>query len=130
MPFNDRPALLGLLERLDDPDDAVVIAAAREIQGRLRAAGLTWNDLLPSDGDDDSGGSGEDEAVDSGTLDRPADAANDDLAVIERLLARPGLSEATRQELADMRADIGGDEFTARDRRYLRDLEARLSKQA
>jgi len=127
MPFVNRPSFIALLERLDDPDDAAVVAAAREIGRRLHEAGATWDDLLlaAEDGAPDTGA-----FVEPATLDRPADAADDDLATIDRLLARPGLSEATRQELDDMRADIAGGEFTARDRRYLRDLEARLSKQA
>jgi hypothetical protein len=131
MPFMNRPSFLALLDRLDDPDDTVVVAAAREIGSRLREAGVTWNDLLlPAEGapTDKDGLEGADEIAVPATLDRPADAAAEDLAMIDRLLARPGLSEATRQELGDMRADIAGGEFTARDRRYLCDLEARLAK--
>jgi len=136
MPFTDRPGFLALLDRLDDPDDAVVVAVAREIQSRLRTAGVTWNDLLLPVGDpadpDSLGsvpGSVPGSVFESAQLDQPADPATEDLAAIDRLLARPGLTETTRQELADMRADIGSGEFSARDRRYLRDLEARLVRQ-
>jgi hypothetical protein len=132
MPFTDRPGFLALLDRLDDPDDTVVVAVAREIQSRLRTAGVTWNDLLLPVGDPadpESPGSVPGPAFESAELDQPADPATEDLAAIDRLLARPGLTETTRQELADMRADIGSGEFSARDRRYLRDLEARLVRQ-
>jgi hypothetical protein len=127
MPFTDRSSLLALLDRLEDPDDAVVVAAAREIQSRLRTAGVSWNDLLLPMGD--PGADPESSVPESAELDRPAGSATEDLAAIDRLLDRPGLAETTRQELADMRADIGSGEFSARDRRYLRDLEARLVRQ-
>jgi len=127
MPFTDRSSLLALLDRLEDPDDAVVVAAAREIQSRLRTAGVSWNDLLLPMGD--PGADPESSVPESAELDQPAGSATEDLAAIDRLLDRPGLAETTRQELADMRADIGSGEFSARDRRYLRDLEARLVRQ-
>jgi regulator of protease activity HflC (stomatin/prohibitin superfamily) len=49
---------------------------------------------------------------------------------VDALLARDALSETTRQEIEDMRADIQRGDFTARDRKYLQDLAARLRRQA
>ena len=63
-------------------------------------------------------------------LDRSAEPITEDFALIDRLLARSGLSEDMRDELTGMREDIGSGQFTARDRKYLQSLEARLSRQS
>jgi hypothetical protein len=126
MPFLDRDSFIALLDRLGDADDATTLAAAREIHQRMTAANLKWGDLLlaPDRGDDDAG------AADSeAPLDRPAPPVSEDYALIDRLLARTGLSQDARDELTGLRADIDSGEFTARDRKYLQSLEARLSRQ-
>jgi len=69
MPFMDRDSFIGLLERLGSPDDAEALGAAREIDQRMKEAGLSWHDLLvppppppgvntydaPDDDDDEDG---------------------------------------------------------------------------
>lgn len=126
MPFLDRDSLIALLDRLGDADDAKTLAAAREIHQRMTAAKLRWSDLLlPPDGAESDAGAGDGESP----LDRPAPPLGEDYALIDRLLARAGLSQDTRDELAGLRADIDSGEFTARDRKYLQSLEARLSRQ-
>jgi hypothetical protein len=128
MPFLDRDSFIALLDRLGDADDAKTLAAAREIHQRMTAANLQWKDLLlPPDGVETAG-----DDTDSGDggapLDRPAAPAGEDYALIDRLLARTSLSKDTRDELAGLRADIDSGEFTARDRKYLQSLDARLGR--
>jgi hypothetical protein len=127
MPFMDRDSFIALLNKLGDGDDASCLAAAREIHQRMQTANLKWSDLLlPMGGRDDDDA---DEATDGGEpLDRSAEPITEDFALIDRLLARSDLSEDMRDELTGMREDIGSGEFTARDRKYLQSLEARLSR--
>jgi hypothetical protein len=128
MPFMDRDSFIALLDKLGDADDATCLAAARDIHQRMQAANLKWADLLaPVGGQDDD--DADDAADDGAPLDRSAEPITEDFALIDRLLARSGLSEDMRDELGGMREDIGSGEFTARDRKYLQSLEARLSKQ-
>jgi hypothetical protein len=129
MPFMDRDNFIALLDKLGDADDASCLAAAREIHQRMQAANLKWSDLLAPVGDSDDGD--RDESADAGSepLDNSAEPITEDFALIERLLARSGISDDMRDELTGMREDIGSGDFTARDRKYLQSLEARLSRQ-
>ncbi len=126
MPFMDRPSFIALLNQLGDPNDSQVVAAAREVDRRMKAANLDWDDLLrPAGGGEEESESGPDAAP----LDQPATPAGDDYAAIERILGRSGLSEELREELTGMKADIAAGEFSERDRKYLQSLDARLSRQ-
>ncbi len=126
MPFMDRTSFIGLLDRLGDPDDAAALAAAREIDRRLREAGVTWDGILVP-------AAVEEPEVGDGSLlvaDEPvpvAEGLEEDLTRIERLLTAYQLSAETRAELEDYRAEIQDGTFTDMDRRYLRDLEVRLA---
>jgi len=126
----DRDRLIEALDRLGDPDDATALAAAREVAGAMAEGGLDWDDVLALPVEDDS--AGDEGAGDAAvTADTPAApvAVGDNaeaLKTIERLLARPGLFEGTRQELIGYRDDIASGEFGAEDRRYLAALAARL----
>jgi hypothetical protein len=126
MPFMDRDSFIALLDRLGDPDDAKALAAGREIHQRMTAANLRWSDLLLTE----EGEAGDDGAVAGSQepLDQPAAAGEIDGALIDRLLARSTLSDDTRQEIEGLREDIASGAFSARDRKYLQDLEARLSR--
>jgi hypothetical protein len=127
MPFMDRDSFITLLDKLGDADDARSLAAAREIHQRMQAANLKWSDLLlPMGGRDDD--DADEPAADGEPLDRTAEPITEDFALIDRLLARSDLSQDMRDELTGMREDIGSGEFTARDRKYLQSLEARLSR--
>jgi hypothetical protein len=126
MPFLDHDSFIALLDKLGDAEDANVVAAAREITQRMAAANLQWKDLLlPQDG-----GDSDSETEDSPGLDSPAPPVSEDYALVDCLLARPGLSQDSRDELTGLRADIDSGEFTARDRKYLQSLEARLGRPA
>ena len=74
--------------------------------------------------------------VDYGFMnDLPDDPTEREVAdLVKQRLAAFGInvtihSDETREELSGMRADIGNGEFTARDRKYLQSLEARLTRQ-
>lgn len=129
----DRTELLALLARLGAPEDAEVLAAARELGRRLQETGTRWEDLLapsrPAGGHLPGGriaGSFSDEDLEDPAF-QPAGDIADDETLIARLLAEYDLSPQTREDLEDMRAAIPEGEFTERDSRYLRDLLARLT---
>jgi hypothetical protein len=136
MPHLDRDSFIALLNGLGDPDEAEALAAAREIDRRVRESGLTWSELLappPSttggeDYDNYRGAFTDDDPFDL-TPPRPREGYASDTALIEELLTNQDLTPETRQELLDFKSDIAEGEFTDMDARYLRDLHARLSRQ-
>lgn len=128
MPFMDRDSFIRLLDSLGDPDDAVALAAARQIHQRMEAAGVTWNDVLvPVDGASAPAIARPVSLDDDAAYVIPA-GSEEDARLIDRLLADYDLSDDTRQELLDLKGDIGAGEFTPADARYVRDLAARLSR--
>jgi hypothetical protein len=135
----DRDEVIELLERLGRQDDAEVLAAARALHERVSLSELSWDDLLIPDADldvddEEDDEEDEDEAVGDEELDEdepgadapvPADLA-EDARILERLLARKGLSPQTREELSDLKRDMENGEFGAMDSRYVRALAGRL----
>ena len=127
MPDLDRARLIDLLGRLGAPDDAAVIAAARDLERLVRDAGTTWDALLrsdfeaaaPSDHQPAPADGGADGAVSAAEM---AEAGR----LIERLLARSGLSTETREDLEEMQRTIAAGRFDAMDNRYVRALARRL----
>ena len=122
-----REDLIGLLERLDSEQDQDVLAAARELQSRVAAAGLTWADLLSheaqaADADEEDTAAQVDEAPA-----RKAGGDRETLALIEKLLARPGISEEFREELDGYKQDLAEGEFEKSDHDYVRALYKRLT---
>jgi len=149
----NRERIIELLNRLGSDDDAEVVGTARTLHGEVTAAGLGWDALLiPEDYEDpaiedDDLEEEEDEAdpdpdpdpepepepeinIDpeafAGKVSDSRDAES--LALIERLLARRQLGEATREELKGYKEDIAEGDFEESDRKYLRALHARISK--
>jgi hypothetical protein len=126
MPFMDRPSFIALLNQLGDPEDSQVVVAAREVDRRMKAANLQWDDLLrPAGAAEDEPDAGADMAP----LDQPTAPASDDYALIDRILGRSGVSDELREELTGMKSDIADGQFSERDRKYLQSLDARLSRQ-
>lgn len=132
----DRDELISLLETLGSDNDEEVLAAARVLDTKVKAAETEWSALLvpdasADDADSDAGGHDLGDLGDLGDLDelpQEETAKNtESLALIEKLLAKPGNSEAFRQELEDYKADIAAGEFTESDHRYIRALCKRLS---
>lgn len=127
MPFLDRESFIRLLDSLGDPDDATALAAARTIHARMQDAGIGWDSLLvPPPGAAPATGLDEDAPEERAPHPAAFSAGEEqDAALIERLLDMP-LSDDTRQELRDLRADLAAGEFTAEDSRYVRALAQRL----
>lgn len=133
----DRDELISLLETLGSDNDEEVLAAARVLDTKVKAAETEWSALLvpdagaddgADDADSDAGGHDLGDLGDLDDLPQEETAKNtESLALIEKLLAKPGNSEAFRQELEDYKADIAAGEFTESDHRYIRALCKRLS---
>lgn len=127
-PLN-RDEIIMLLDRLGGDADADVLDAARTLHARLADAGTTWSDLLTPEESAAAADTGADEPA-KAEAEMPAGKAGRDaesLALIEKLLARPAISEAFRREMEGYKSDIAKDEFTDADRKYLRALHKRLS---
>ncbi|UCH75319.1 MAG: hypothetical protein JSU82_05605 [Rhodospirillales bacterium] len=122
-PLN-REEIIALLKRLGEADDAAVLEAGRALHAMVTDADTGWDDLLVSqDGV-------ETEAADTAAAPVPADPGSRDgeaMALIDKLLARPGITEDFRREMEGYRADIGDGDFTDSDLKYLRAVDKRLS---
>jgi hypothetical protein len=123
MTNEDRAALVELLDRLGSSDDAMVLEAARALHRKAAESGLSWDELLRLDQDDPESVA---EESDEG---QEAPAASPDAAetvrLIDRLL-RKGVSDNLREDLVDMKRQLGNGELDKEDRRYLRALAKRL----
>ncbi len=124
-----REELIGLLERLGSEQDEEVLAAARELQSKIAAAELSWADLLAHEAE--VAETGEDER---GPVVEHAEAPvgkaggnGETLALIEKMLARPGISEDFREELEGYKQDLAEGEFEKSDHDYVRAVYKRLS---
>ena len=148
----NRERIIELLDRLGSEDEADVVEAARTLHKEVTEAGLGWDALLTpedyqepayddaeEDEDEEEGEGDEDEdqsedEPDTGVdpeafTDKVSDARDaESLALIERMLARRQLAEATREELGGYKEDIAEGEFNEADRKYVRALHARISK--
>lgn len=141
----DRDEMIELLNRLGGDADADVLAAAKDVHGRLAAAGVTWDDLLvpqdsgeEADEEDDEGEEGDDVDYDDEVDDEPDDDAvapdkkaakeAETLALIDELLARSDNSEDLIEELNEYKEQIADDDFFEGDHRYVRALHQRLTK--
>ncbi len=127
----DRTALVQLLEKLGSEKDEDVLQAAREAQGLVTAAGTNWDDLIAAEKPVASSTEGKDSSAEEAPADGADLAPPDDaeaLALIEKLMALPELSDSMRQELEGYREDIAEKEFDDMDRKYLRALHQRLVK--
>ena len=126
MPQLDRSVLIGLLERLEGPDEKDVLAAAREVARSMKESGVSWDDLLVAS---------EREVVEVAPADPDSDAGNNLSAEetdearseIAALLALDGISDETRAEIVEFRGDLGEGRIEKADLRYIRALRARLS---
>jgi hypothetical protein len=127
----DRAAVLDLLNRLGSDSDAVVVAAARELNSKIGEAGMTWDDLLrldrySDDADDDvAQDQPEQQWADAATGDVTADERAEAGRIVDRLL-RTNLSEQMRGDLNEIKATVVDGSIDRMDVKYLRALEKRL----
>lgn len=124
----DRNRLVELLDQLGAEQDETVLAAAREASRRVAESGYGWSDLLVPE---ESGAAAAPEAEESAdAAPEPAAAASgeraDDLKLVERLLARKGISDTLRSDLQDFKRSIAAGTFDKMDADYLRALAKRL----
>jgi hypothetical protein len=128
----NRDEIIALLERLGGDADTDVLAAARALHAATTDAGIAWADLLVPEDTGDSGvvvDSVADEPAEA-VAEPPADASARDaeaLALIEKLLARSGITETFRDEMAGYKRDIADGAFESSDYTYLVALQKRLA---
>jgi len=120
-----REEIVALLSRLGGDDDADVLEAARALHAAVTHGSVGWDKLLTSAS---AGDPAEAEAA-SGRPegDEVPGGADGALALIEKLLARPGLTDDFRHEMEGYKSDIAAGEFADDDHRYLIALDKRLS---
>jgi hypothetical protein len=133
MPFMDRPSFIQLLDRLGSEKDEDALAAAREIDRRMKNGKVAWDDLLvPVGGAKGEAGKDDgDYARDAYERDAEPETVNEeqaerDLALINELLASDKISEGTRDELKDFVEDIAQKRLRPADSRYVQSLHKRL----
>lgn len=115
----DRAALIALLDRLGSDDDAAVLEAARALHRAAAEAGLSWDDLIALEQDDD-------DQDDTGAVTAaPGPDGAETLRLIDRLL-RKGVSDDLRQDLLEMKRQLGDGSLDDDDRRYVRAVAKRL----
>lgn len=131
MPFMDRDSFIALLNSFGDPDDEKVLANARTVHARMVDAGVSWDSLLvPAPGstidvvEDDTLAPDTDDLAEEGAAPGSYD---EDASLIDHMLGEYALSDDTRRELMDLKADITAGEFTRQDSRYIRNLANRLA---
>lgn len=115
-----RDDMVELLQSLGSDQDEEVLAAARELHALVVEAGAAWEDLLAVEVA--AGGHSE-------SAEPPAQASEtnaETLALINKLLARPGISDDFRDEMNGYKSDIAEGVFEEADRGYIRALYKRL----
>ncbi len=117
MTSEDRAALIGLLDRLGSGDDATVLEVTRALQRKAAELGLSWDDLIRRDDDE--------QVADEAEAAAPSADADETTRLIDRLL-RKDVSENLREDLTDMKRQLAEGELDQEDRRYLRALAKRL----
>ena len=131
---NEREALLARLERLGGGDDADVLAAAREIAAQVAEQDLDWDELIEpedppgtdfaEDGPDEPEEDGGDADAEGEPL--PEGDGSEEMALLDKLIARRTLAKETREELREMRGAAAEGGLDPMDRRYVRALAKRL----
>ncbi|MDP7601971.1 MAG: hypothetical protein QF605_11315, partial [Rhodospirillales bacterium] len=75
----ERDDFIALLEKLNSEDEADVLAAARDINAKMTVAGVTWDDLLMSQGDASTESDYSDDDEDEGEAEQSNDDDDSDL---------------------------------------------------
>ena len=139
----ERNQVIELLDKLGSEQDEDVLAAARMLHSQIIESGMGWEDLLVGDEPEGEEETQDDSLPDEDDEDDQYDDIAEDtvepdtsftgdetqtLSLIEKLLARDGISSELREELEEYKTDISGGEFQSSDHRYVHSLYARLTK--
>ena len=136
----ERNQVIELLDKLGSEQDEDVLAAARMLHSQIVDSGMGWEDLLvgdepdveeeakigslPNEGDENDG-------IAEDTVELDTSFTGDEsqtLSLIEKLLARDGISSEFREELEEYKTDISDGIFESSDHRYIHAVYARLTK--
>lgn len=120
----DRAGFIELLGRLGAESDATALAAARELDRKVKESGLTWDVLLRAE-DDESAPVAHTSAAAGSETAAPV-ARGDDSRIIERLLARKDISDTLRSDLGDFKRQISEGKLDREDASYIRAVAKRL----
>ena len=136
----ERNKVIELLDKLGNEQDEDVLAAARMLHSQITESGMGWEDLLVGDEPEveeeaqvdslpDEGDENDDIAEDTVEPDtRFTGDETQTLSLIEKLLARDGISSEFREELEEYKTDISDGIFDSSDHRYVHAVYARLTK--
>ena len=136
----ERNQVIELLDKLGNEQDEDVLAAARMLHSQITESGMGWGDLLVGDEPKVEEEAQVDSLPDEG--DENDDIAEDivephtrftgdetqTLSLIEKLLARDGISSEFREELEEYKTDISDGTFDSSDHRYIHAVYERLTK--
>ena len=124
-----RAELLASLNALSAEGDEEALAAARNAARQVEELQTSWDALLADAADDvDEAEAEEPEAPPAEEAETPTSKGEhkEALKLIDGLLARDKLLDATRDDLLAYKEDIAAGEFLASDLRYLKALNSRL----
>jgi len=140
----ERNQVMELLDKLGSEQDEDVLAAARMLHSQITESGMGWEDLLVGDEPEveeeaqaqaqanslpDEGDKNDDIAEDTVEPDtRFTGDETQTLSLIEKLLARDGISSEFREELEEYKIDISDGKFESGDHHYVHAVYARLTK--
>ena len=136
----ERNQVIELLDKLGSEQDEDVLAAARMLHSQITESRMGWGDLLVGDEPEveeeaqvdslpDEGDENDDIAEDTVEPDtRFTGDETQTLSLIEKLLARDGISSEFREELEEYKTDISDGTFHSSDHRYVHAVFARLTK--
>ena len=136
----ERNQVIELLDKLGSEQDEDVLAAARMLHSQITESGMGWEDLLVGDEPEveeeaqvdslpDEGDENDDIA--ENTVEPDTRFTGDEtqtLSLIEKLLARDGISSEFREELEEYKTDISDGTFDSSDHRYIHAVYERLTK--
>ena len=133
----ERNQVIELLDKLGGEQDEDVLAAARMLHSQITESGMGWGDLLVGDEPEVGVEAQVDSLPDEGdditedTVEPDTRFTGDEtqtLSLIEKLLARDGISSEFREELEEYKTDISDGIFDSSDHRYVHAVYARLTK--
>ena len=136
----ERNQVIELLDKLGSEQDEDVLAAARMLHSQITESRMGWGDLLVGDEPEveeeaqvdslpDEGDENDDIAEDTVEPDtRFTGDETQTLSLIEKLLARDGISSEFREELEEYKTDISDGIFESSDHRYVHAVYERLTK--